>query len=66
MKGRLDLEKLIQTWIVLSFDQMTAKVSEDPEENRLQLKYSVDGTDELTGLKTTKLKTNMININVQL
>lgn len=66
LKGRLDLEKLIQTWIVLSFDQMTAKVSEDPEENRLQLKYSVDGTDELTGLKTTKSKTNMININVQL
>lgn len=33
----LDVEKLIQTWIVLSFDQMMAKASEVPEENRMQL-----------------------------
>ena len=37
LKGKLDVEKLIQTWIVLSFDQMMAKASEVPEENRMQL-----------------------------
>ena len=37
LKGKLDVEKLIQTWIVLSFDQMTAKASEVPDENRMQL-----------------------------
>ena len=66
MKEKLDVEKLIQTWIVLSFDQMTAKESEAPEENRLQLKYSEDDIAELTGLKSTKPKTNRININVHL
>ena len=66
LKEKLDVEKLIQTWIVLSFDQMTAKESEAPEENRLQLKYSEDDIAELTGLKSTKPKTNRININVHL
>ena len=66
LKGKLDVEKLIQTWIVLSFDHKTAKESEVPEENRLQLKYSEDDTAELTGLKSTKPKTNRININVRL
>ena len=37
LKGKLNFEKLIQTWIVLSFDQMMAKASEVPEENRMQL-----------------------------
>ncbi len=66
LKGKLDVEKLIQTWIVLSFDHKIAKESEVPEENRLQLKYSEDDTAELTGLKSTKPKTNRININVHL
>lgn len=66
LKGKLDLEKLIQTWIVVSFDHLTAKESEAPDDNRFHLKYSGDGTDELTGLKTTKLKTNRININFRL
>lgn len=66
LKGKLNLEKLIQTWIVLSFDHRTAKEAEISEENRMQIKYGDDDTAELTGLKSTKPKTNMININVHL
>lgn len=52
MKGKLDLEKLIQTWIIISFDHKTEKESKAPVKNRVEIEYrSEDDTAGLTGLK---------------
>ena len=52
MKGKLDLEKLIQTWIITSFEHKTYKESKASAVNRVKIEYhSEDDTAELTGLK---------------
>lgn len=66
LKGKLPFETLIQTWIVVSAENMRRKEAAVPDDIRIHQIYSGDDLAELTGLKTMNTKKHRININVRL